>query len=258
MQIAMAQIPCALGDKKENLERMKSVVEAGQSDLYVFSELFLTGYMIRDEVHRLAEAIDGPSIQAVQNIAAEHGAHILFGMPTWDAELPAVLRNSAVMVSPNGEVNRYDKVDPATFGPFEEGLYFGAGQDGLLVEIQGRKIGVMICYDLFFSELARSYALAGAEALVCISASPFTSRESFERLVPARAVENAMYSIYVNQTGTQLNQVFFGGSMAYGPRGELLAKCKYFDKDLAVAKLCTYDLRAARRLRPTVRDAKLC
>ena len=81
----------------------------------------------------------------------------------------------------------------ATFGPFEEGLYFGAGSSGTLMEVEGRKIGVVICYDLFFPELAKSYALAGAETVICISASPITSRDFFERLIPARAIENTAY-----------------------------------------------------------------
>jgi 5-aminopentanamidase len=255
IRVALAQVPCALGDKKENLRRMKEVVENGNADLYVFPELFLTGYMVRDEVFRLAEGLDGASVKAVERLCDEHGVHALFGMPAWDDRVPGVLRNSAVLVSPDEVVQRYDKVNPASFGPFEESLYFGAGSAGTLMEVDGHKIGAIICYDMFFPELSKSYALAGAEAIVCISASPITSREYFEKLIPARAIENTTYMVYVNQVGTQLNQVFFGGGEACGPRGGRLVKNKYFERDVNSFELSLEDIRAARRGRPTVRDS---
>ncbi len=123
-----------------------------------------------------------------------------------------------------------------------------------MMEFRGVGFGACICYDLFHSEMARAYALGGAEVLVCLSASPYTSREAFERIVPARAVENTIYSIYVNQVGTQLNQVFFGGSQAYGPRGDQLAKCHYFQEDIRTIEIDRNELDLARRMRPTVRD----
>lgn len=254
MRIALAQVPCALGDKKENLSRMTAVVEDGDADLYVFPELFLTGYMVRDDVFRLAEGTDGGSVRAVEKLCDEHGVHVLFGMPAWDDQVPGVLRNSAVLVSPDEVVQRYDKVNPASFGPFEESLYFGAGTSGALMDVEGRKVGAIICYDMFFPELSKSYALAGAEAIICISASPVTSREYFEKLIPARAIENTAYMVYVNQVGTQLNQVFFGGGEACGPRGGRLVKNKYFEEDYSSFDLSIEEILSARRGRPTVRD----
>jgi predicted amidohydrolase len=254
-RIALAQVPCALGDRVENLRRMREVVSAGDADLFVFPELFLTGYMVRDDVYRLAEGLDGRSVRMVQQLCGEHGANILFGMAAWDDEVPGVLRNSAVLVSPNELVQRYDKVNLASFGPFEESLYFGTGGSPALLDVEGRKIGAIICFDLFFPELSKAYTLAGAEAIVCIAASPITSREHFEKLIPARAVENTVYMVYVNQVGTQLNQVYFGGGEACGPRGGRLVKNKYLERDVSRFEMSLAEVRAARRGRPTVRDS---
>lgn len=254
MRIALVQTPCVLGDKIENLDRMRRMVQREEADLYVFPELFLTGYMVRDEVFRLAEGVDGGSVEAVRKLADEHGASILFGMPLWDPDIPGVLRNSAVLITPNGVLQRYDKVNLASFGPFEERLYFAPGRDPGVMEVDGVKIGAVICYDLFFPELAKDYALMGAEAVICLSASPITSRDFFERIIPARAVENTVYSIYVNQVGTQLNQVFFGGAEAVCPRGNRLAKNKYFEEDLSVIEASREELVRARIGRPTIRD----
>lgn len=254
MKIALAQARCALADKEHNLAKMEEMVSNNEADLFVFSELYLTGYMVRDRVFQLAEPTNGESIERIERLATENGCGIMFGMARWDDELPGVLRNSAVLVSPEEGVQIYDKLHPATFGPFEEGLYFGKGNEPNLFSLDGHKIGACICYDLFHPEIGRTYSLAGAEALICISASPYTSRESFERLMPARAIENTCYMVYVNQVGAQLNMVFFGGSEAYGPRGEKLCKCRYFEEDVQVIEMDRSMLELARRNRPTVRD----
>lgn len=254
MRIALAQVPCALGDKEENLDRMRKCLDAVTADLYVFPELFLTGYMVRDNIHRLAENIDGKSVQAARRLAKDRGASILFGMAVRDEERSGKLCNSAVLVSPDELVQRYDKENLATFGPFEEGLYFGAGTAGSVLEVDGHRIGVVICYDLFFPELSKRYALQGAEAIICMAASPVTSCRYFETILPARAVENTVYAVYVNQVGAQLNEVFFGGGEARGPRGELLVKNKYFEEDVNCFDLALEPLRSARIGRPTLRD----
>ena len=255
MRAALCQTPCSVGNKEENLSRMGRAISEREAELYVFPEMFLTGYMVRDEVFRLAEDIDGPSVSRAGKMSSEIGAPILFGMAAWDDELPGVLRNSAVMVSPDGSVQRYDKVNLANFGPFEEGFYFAPGSAPAPMNINGRRIGAVICYDLSFPELTKWYALQGAEAIVCLSASPITSLPLFERLIPARAAENASYCLYINQAGTQLNQVFFGGSEATGPSGERMTKAAYFKEDIKVAELDREVVRAARRGRPTLRDS---
>lgn len=257
MKVAMVQARCALGDKEGNIRKINEAMGRTEADLYVFSELFLTGYMVRDRVHCLAEDASGPSVRKIMGLAEDHGAAVLFGMARSDDALHGVLRNSAVMVSEKEGVQVYDKQFPATFGPFEEGLYFGSGEGPAVFDLKGHKFGIEICYDIFHSEIARTYALSGAEALITISASPYTSREFFERLVPARAIENTLYSIYVNQVGVQLGMVFFGGSEAYGPKGNVLAKCQYFEDDTKVVEIERNELAHARRSRPTIRDGEV-
>jgi len=254
MRIALAQVRCALGDKEENLKRMQKALKKVDVDLYVFAETYLTGYMCRDLFYPLAERTDGKSVKKVAKMAKEKGCSIIFGMPVEDEEILGVLRNSAVCVSPDGEVQRYDKLFLANFGPFEEELYFGPGKGPVMFDVNGTKVGTVICFDIFFPEIAKSYALNGAETVVCISASPATSRPFFEALVPARAIENTIYTVYVNQVGTQLNQVYFGGSMAVGPRGETLVKNKYYEEDITVIETDPVQLEIARRFRPTVAD----
>ena len=256
MRIALAQLPCCLGDKQRNLQNMGTMIGGCEADLFVFAETFLTGYMVRDRFLSLAEDRGGESLARVASFAGEYDCSILLGAPLWDDDVPGILRNSAVVVSPDGEMQRYDKLFLANFGPFEEKLYFEQGSSPKMFEIGGFRFGACICYDIFFPELAKHYAMNGADALICISAAPNTSRSLFERIIPARAVENTIYSIYVNQVGSQLNQVFHGGSQAFSPRGVELTRCAYYEKDLKVMEIDRGDLEIARNLRPTIRNTQ--
>lgn len=253
MKITLAQRHLKVGDVEGNLRIMEKAISEAEGDLVVFGEMALTGYMCRDLFFLLAEDDNGPSIRAMADISSSTGKHILFGMPL-KGDVPGIIYNSAVMVSPDGRVQVYDKAHPANFGPFEEGFYFAKGREPVMFECEGHLIGVIVCYDVFHPELVRAYALAGAEAVICISSSPATSRQMFEKVLPARAVEDTVYMLYCNQVGTQLNIPFFGGSQAYGPRGNQIAHAGYFRDGQVTVDIDALELELARRMRPTMRD----
>lgn len=255
MRAALAQLAPVLGNKEKNLAKLEKAVSKSKADLVLAGELYLTGYMARDSFARLAEPLDGPSVAAVRKISEEHGAHIVFGMPEQD---PGTRRlfNSSILVAPDGRAVAYRKVYPANFGPFEEGLYFGRGEELPLVDTKLGKIGLLICYDSFFPELAKAYALKGADLLAIISASPATSKPFFDRILPARAIENALFVLYANLVGTELNVVFQGGTQAIGPRGEELGRASDFREGTVAVDLDLRDVKTARPFRPTIRDTR--
>jgi predicted amidohydrolase len=255
MKVALAQLDAVLHDKEKNLRKLERVVAKSEADLVLAGELFLTGYMARDAFARLAEPLVGPSVKAAKRIAADHGAHLVFGMAERE---PGTRRlfNSSVLITPDGRAVAYRKVYPANFGPFEEGLYFGRGDALALVDTKLGKVGLLICYDTFFPELAKAYALRGADLLAIISAAPATSKPFFDRILPARAIENAIHVLYANLVGTELNVVFQGGSQAIGPRGEDLGKAADFKEDTVVTEVDLRDMRTARAFRPTLRDTR--
>ncbi|HYY47464.1 MAG TPA: carbon-nitrogen hydrolase family protein [Thermoplasmata archaeon] len=255
MKVALAQLDARIGDKAGNLKKLGSAVASAKADLLLAGELFLTGYMARDAFSQLAEPIDGPSVRAVRALAAEHGTHIVFGMPERE-ESTKRLFNTSVLVAPDGKVVSYRKAYPANFGPFEEGLYFGRGDSLTIAETALGRIGLMICYDTFFPEIAKAYALAGADFLAIISASPATSKPFFDRILPARAIENALPVLYANLVGTELNVVFQGGTQAIGPRGEDLGKAADFVESVVHADVDLRDGKTARAFRPTLRDTR--
>src|SRR5207247_5587592 len=159
-------------------------------------------------------------------------------------------------VAPDGKVAAYRKVYPANFGPFEEGLYFARGEDLTIVDTKIGRIALLICYDSFFPELAKAYAIEGAELLAIISASPATSKPFFDKILPARAIENAMPLVYANLVGTELNIVFQGGTQAIGARGENLGRAEDFVESTITADVDLRDVPTARAFRPTLRDTR--
>ncbi len=255
MKIALAQLDPSLGEKEKNLRKLERTVAKSRADLVLAGELFLTGYMARDAFARLAEPLDGPAVLAAQRIAEEYGSHLVFGLPEREAGTRRLF-NTSVLVAPDGHRVAYRKIYPATFGPFEEGLYFARGDALTLADTKLGKIGLLICYDTFFPELAKAYALRGADLLAIISASPATSKPFFDRILPARAIENAIHVLYANLVGTELNVVFQGGTQALGPRGEDLGKAADFQEGTVVAEIDLRDNKTARAFRPTLRDTR--
>ncbi len=257
MKLALGQRFCVLDDKKKNLDTIEEVVKESEPDLAVFGELFLSGYMCRDNLTKLAEPIDGPSIKRASKIAKEYGAHIVLGVPEKAKEKEGLFYNSSVLVYPNEKVGCYRKLHLANFGPFEEHLYFGYGNELPVFETKIGKIGMLICFDCFFPELSKIYALKGADILVCISASPSTTRTFFEKVIVSRAIENTIFFTYTNLVGTQLNMVYWGGNTVVGPRGDVKAKGEYFKEDTVECDINLKELSIAREFRPTIRDTRM-
>lgn len=254
-QAALVQAEPELGNPPANLKKMRKFVEGTQADLFLFGELYLSGYMAKDLFQKLAEDLGGPSVKEAQKIARSAGTHLIFGMPERE-EGTRTLYNSAIYVSPEGEVLSYRKLYPANFGPFEELQYFRQGDALRLIDTDLGRIGLLICYDTFFPEVPKGLALQGAEVLACISAAPATSKPFFDRVIPARAIENTAFFLYANLVGTELNIVFQGGTQAVGPRGEDLGKAEDFEEDVVTCTIDPKDIAVAKRFRPTVRDTR--
>lgn len=252
---ALIQAEPDLGNKEANLKKMGRMVGQTEADIHLFGELYLTGYMCKDLFPKLAEDLRGPSIKKVKKIAKESNAIIIFGMPEKDEDTGAIY-NSSVLVTGEGEATSYRKVYPANFGPFEELQYFRRGDRLEVVDTNLGKIGLLICYDTFFPEVAKGLALRGADVLVCISAAPATSKPFFDKVIPARALENTCFFLYSNIVGTELNMVFQGGTQAVGPRGEELGRAADFEEGVVECTVNLGDIKVARNFRPTLRDTR--
>ncbi len=254
--VTLAQLTCQLHDKEANLKRMRDIVRRTKGKIVIFPELSLTGYMPRDDLFGQAETASSPMIKAMVRVAKDTKKDVVFGAPMKDARLPGSVYNSCLLAAGTGKLFRYDKMYLPTFGPFEEKTFFAEGKGVVVGDGRHARIGLMVCYDMFFPELAKLETLLGAQILVNISAAPTTSRPFFRRVMPGRAVENAIFVAYSNMVGLHGSLVFGGGSVLYGPRGEEIVRAKDLEPDIVEAEIDLADIDIARRSRPVLRDSR--
>ncbi|MCI4336396.1 MAG: carbon-nitrogen hydrolase family protein [Thermoplasmata archaeon] len=220
MRVALAQRAPAPGDVTTNLTSIRATVEATSADLVVFPELFVSGYRIGDRFHGISRGFVDLGTSPLGDAAGASGRSLVVGVPLPSADRPGEVLNAAVLVRPDRSSSVQVKRYLPTYGPFEEGAIFTPTDRSAPLALPSGPVGLQICYDVFFPEVSRELALAGATLLVAISASPVTSRPLFEKLLPARAVENALPVVYVNRVGVEDGIVFGGGSGAWDARGE--------------------------------------
>jgi predicted amidohydrolase len=258
-KVALAQFPCKIGEKKHNIRKIAEHAEAARkqkADIIIFPEMALTGYTIRDRVFELAEEVPGPSTIRIEEIARKEDLHIIFGMAEQSEKGKGVLHNTAVLVGPEGYIGKYRKTHLPTHSVFEEKRYYREGYEAPVFETALGKLGIIICYDIFFPETTRALRLQGARFIICISASPVTRKRFFETLTLARAMENTCFLAYVNLVGIEDGLQFWGGSRLISPNGKVLAQSKYNEEDLAFAEISFSDIGPVEISVPTLRDLR--
>ena len=225
MRIALWQIAPLIKRVGEAISSLDSAagraVQTG-ADLLITPEMFLTGYAIgEDAVRGLAEPSDGPTWQAVGEIARRHRIAVLCGGPRRDAGDQVF--NTAQFYGPDGSLLAvYDKTH--LFGDVDR-LQFSAGKSlSDVLVFNGWSLGFGVCYDIEFPEVARSLARSGAEAILVPTANmtPFDSVAT--RLVPARSEENGVYVAYANYCGADGEFDYNGLSCLTGPDGQDIAR----------------------------------
>ncbi len=258
MKLALISARPAIANKTKNIQIMEKYINKTKADIYIFGEYFLSGDRCKDEFRDLAEPLNGPSIQLLKKIAKNKQCYIIFGMPTKDNKVDGLFYNTSVLIHPNGTVDAYRKWFLPNAGPFEEKIFFDQGEELPVFSTIFGKIGLLICYDLNFPEVAKALTLQGAELLICISASPSITRRYFETLLPARALENTVFVAYVNLAGNQEDLIYWAGSQVYDPlgNGNLIIKAPYFEESIITCDIHLKQLEVARTRRPVLRDIR--
>ena len=144
--------------------------------------------IIKDLQRALIEA--DVNVQLVKEISDEIRS-------TSNKKIKGIIHNSAILIHPDNKADYYHKWFLTSFGPFEEKIYFNEGEFLNVFDTKIGKIGLLVCYDIFFPELCKAYSLLGADVIVCISASPSATRKYFEIVLPARAIENTNFLITI-------------------------------------------------------------
>jgi NAD+ synthase (glutamine-hydrolysing) len=238
MRIALAQIDTTVGDLDGNRERILSRLseakEAG-ADIALFPELAVTGYPPEDLL--LRPSFIQAANKSLAQIAREARGIVAFvGTPHLDRDL-----YNACAVCASGEVKAlYRKRFLPNYGVFDEHRYFAPGRDLFLLEHGDALIGPTVCEDIWQpGPPATELALAGAQLIVNISASPFHVGKEREReqMLQTRARDNVCYVAFVNAVGAQDELVFDGHSVVLDDEGEVLARAPGFEETLLVVDI---------------------
>jgi NAD+ synthase (glutamine-hydrolysing) len=235
MRLALAQINTTVGDLDGNRERilarLAEAKEAG-AEVVLFPELAVTGYPPEDLLLRpsFVEAAE----ESLAEIAREARGIVAFvGTPHLDRDLYNVCAVCAA-----GEVKAlYRKRFLPNYGVFDEHRYFAPGRDLFLLEHGDVLMGPTVCEDIWQpGPPATDLALAGAQLIVNISASPFHVGKEREReqMLQTRARDNVCYVAFVNAVGAQDELVFDGHSVVLDDEGDVLARAPGFEEALLV------------------------
>ncbi|MFI0913110.1 carbon-nitrogen hydrolase family protein [Streptomyces abikoensis] len=245
LRIALFQgpsgVPASTADSIAALDDAARRAAAAGARLLLTDELFLTGYALGEAVADLAEPADGPGARAVARVAAEHGLAIGYGYPERDG---GTVFNSLQLIGPDGtRLANYRKTH--LFGEYET-TSFTPGRDLVVqAELDGVRIGLLICYDVEFPETVRAHALAGTELLLVPTALMRPYEIVPQTIVPARAWESQLYIAYANRCGVEGDLTFAGLSCLAAPDGTVRARAGA-GEDLIVADVDPELLRASR------------
>ena len=237
-RLALAQINTTVGDIPGNTAKILDYLDRARqahADLVAFPELAITGYPPEDLVLRPAFLKD--NLAAMERVvAASQGIAVLVGFVSVDPDTA----NAAALGYDGKLVDIYQKMYLPNYGVFDEDRYFMRGNTCPVYTINGVKVGVGICEDIWYSvgpiAVQRD---AGAEVIVNINGSPFHSGKRFQResMIATRAADNELFVAYLNAVGGQDELVFDGASLIYDSSGDLVKRGPAFQEDLILADL---------------------
>ena len=234
MRIALAQLDLFVGDVDGNARRIIDAAalarDRERADLVVFPELALSGYPPEDLLfhagmrRRVAEAL-ARAREEIQGIAA------YIGYPEY---VEGRIHNSAALVRDGALLANHRKQCLPNYKVFDEKRYFAPGTEATVVDLDGRRLGLLVCEDIWEPEPVRAAAQAGAELLLVANASPYELRKQVERetIVRDRVREVGRPLVYTNLVGGQDELVFDGHSFVMDASGEIAARGPAFAENI--------------------------
>lgn len=216
------------------VERLIRDAAEGGAALVVLPENFaFMGHRDRDQVALAETDGDGPLQRFLSSAAARHGIWLVGGTIPMRSADPTRVRAASLVYNARGvRVARYDKVHlfdvslPEVDERYQESAVIEPGSETVVVDSPFGRLGILVCYDLRFPELARRMADSGVELLAVPAAfTALTGKAHWETLVRARAIENLAYVVAAAQGGFHRNgRETYGHSMIVDPWGAVLAE----------------------------------
>lgn len=270
--LALVQMSCS-GDKQANLdkalERVSQAAKAG-ANIICLQEVFNTQYPCQTEDHinfELAEEIPGPSSLQLQQAAKQHGVVITCSI--FERRAHGLYHNTAVTFDSDGEmVGLYRKMHIPDDPHYYEKFYFTPGDLGFTVaKTQFACLGVGVCWDQWYPEAARLFALRGAEILLYPTAIGWLHQEreqfgesqhnAWETAMRAHAIANGVYVAAANRVGTEDGIQFWGASFVSSPNGTILHRASAEHEEIVHVRCDLSTLDVVRTHWPFLRDRRI-
>jgi NAD+ synthase (glutamine-hydrolysing) len=249
LRIALAQLNLFVGDVGGNAQRViDTAAEARdrlQADLVLFPELALSGYPPEDLLFH--KGMKRQVAAALERVRSEvKGVSVMVGYPDYTEDS---IYNAAALIRDGKVVANYHKQELPNYLVFDEKRYFKPGQESCVVEMNGIRVGLLICEDIWEPKPARAAQAAGAQVLVVINGSPYSLNYQRRRedIARARIKDTGLPIVYVNMLGGQDELIFDGGSFAMNAAGEVVQRAPPFKEQLFAVDIDLIDGKAVPR-----------
>jgi NAD+ synthase (glutamine-hydrolysing) len=234
VKVALAQVDLAVGDVAGNTAKIIDYAgrarDQERADLVIFPELSVCGYPPEDLLFHAGLR------HSVENAVAEirdsvFGIAVLIGFPEYDNEH---IYNSCAVLLDGHAIAHYRKQLLPNYSVFDEKRYFTAGKDAAVFKINGIRVGLTICEDVWQAGPMAGNRSAGAECVIAISGSPYelNTQVKREQAVRKRVAESGVPVVYLNMVGGQDELVFDGGSFVMDADGEVRFRARPFEEGL--------------------------
>jgi predicted amidohydrolase len=250
MKYAIYQTEIIPADPESNRQNVRDwileQVKHDKPDTVVLPEMWNTGYALT-KLEQTADQDAAPTVSFLGDLARTHQINIIGGSIA--NKKSGQLYNTSLVFNRDGEiVYQYDKIHLVPM--LNEHLYLTGGQEKAhIFELDHIKMGLIICYDLRFPELARQLALQGAQVLHIVAQWPDVRKDHWNYLQIARAIENQFYVVSCNTVGENEDTTFAGCSMIIDPWGSVLTAG---DPKLRTTLKCKIDLNTVPKIRKDV------
>jgi N-carbamoylputrescine amidase len=272
IHVGLVQMTCEK-DKQKNLDKaIYKIREAAAkgAEVVCLQELFTSLYFCDVEDYDnfgLAEAIPGPTTEALSQVAGELGVVIVASL--FEKRAEGVYHNTTAVLDADGKyLGKYRKMHIPDDPGFYEKFYFTPGDLGYKVfQTKFGKIGVLICWDQWYPEAARITALMGAEFLVyptaigwATSQDEATNEEQYQAwqtIQRSHAVANGIYVVSINRVGQEGELKFWGGSFVANPFGRVLYQASHEQEEVQVIEIELSQSNYYRTHWPFLRDRRI-
>ena len=272
VQLALVQMNCG-NDKQTNVDKaVEAIVRAAErgGQIICLQEVFNSQYPCQSEDHAnfdLAEEIPGPTSQRLSAAAAKH--KVVVTCSIFERRTQGLYHNTAVTFDVDGSmVGRYRKMHIPDDPLYYEKFYFTPGDLGFTIaKTHYAKLGVGVCWDQWYPEAARLFALRGAEILLYPTAIGWhhgereevnaTQHRSWETSMRAHAIANGLYVGAANRVGVEGGLRFWGASFVADPSGDIMHRASHDSEELVIVPCDLSRIDVVRTHWPFLRDRRI-